>query len=281
MTLDVERFAFLLRQKPICTQSPLKQSLGPDLHRELRVKYKLELGLDLLDDRCANSFNCIAADSGCIGRPLPIDNLILKALNDINVSVTKGIFKGREVYLAKATVTCSGCPFQGQCETSCATQDSFLNRSIKPESNPPESSLVPYEDFERGMYKALTPDDVEHCGVGEWAEYELPLDCLTTKQRQVIEMTLYEGLEQAQIADRIGTTKQDISQTRELAMNTLHEFGRARKILKTHPAPLRIIHYYIHNMSHQEIADLEGKSRSTISMSVSKWAKLNGVIVND
>jgi hypothetical protein len=185
MTDDIRRFGFLLRQLPICTQSPLKLALGPDLHRELRAKYKLELGLDLLDDRCPNSFNCRNIDDECIGRPFPIDNEILKALGTLNVEVSKGIFKGKEVYLAQAIVTCAGCPFAGQCETSCATQDSFLNRNTKPESNPPESSLVPYEDFERGMYKALTPDDVEHCEYGDWKNQTLPLDCLTPKQRQV------------------------------------------------------------------------------------------------
>lgn len=274
MTLDVERFAFLLRQRPICTQSPLKTSLGPDLHRELRAKYKLELGLDLLDDRCPNSFNCIASDSGCIGRPLPIDDSILHALNDINVQVTKGIFKGREVYLAQATVTCSGCPFQGQCETSCATQDSFLNRSIKPESNPPESSLVPYEDFERGMYKALTPDDVEHCGVGEWAEYELPLDCLTPKQRQVIEMTLYEGLEQAQIADRLKISQQAVAKHTKSAMDKLREFGKARKVISEVQLVPRIVRrYYIHNESQSKLSQDYETTQQNISKVISTWRK--------
>lgn len=276
MTVDVERFAFLLRQKPICTQSPLKQALGQDLHRDLRAKYKLELEIDLMEDRCPNSFNCISADSGCIGRPFPIDNDIHKALNSINVDVTKGVFKGREVYLAKATVTCSGCPFQGQCETSCATQDSFLNRSIKPESNPPESSLVPYEDLERGMYKALTPDDVQHCEYGDWVYDVLPLDCLTPKQRQVIEMTLYERLEQAQVAQRLNIRQQVVAKHKQAALTKLEEFGKARKVISNSIlTPKRVLDYYINNMTQQQIATKEGTTRQAVDKFIRNWRESN------
>jgi len=181
MTDDVSRFRFLLRQKPICTQSPIKSALGPEKHRELRAKYKLELGIDLLEDRCPNSFNCRIEGSGCIGRPFPIDPEILQALKTINVTVTTGNYKGKNVYLAEAIVDCSTCPFRVGCENSCPTQDSFLRRSTKPESNPPENSLVPYEDFEKGIYKALEPDSHQHCEYGDWADEELPLDCLTER----------------------------------------------------------------------------------------------------
>jgi predicted DNA-binding protein YlxM (UPF0122 family) len=274
MTDDIRRFGFLLRQLPVCTQSPVKVALGPDIHRELRAKYKLELGIDLLEDRCPNSFNCQMNDDDCIGRPFPIDNQILQALGTLNVEVSKGIFKGREVYLAQATVTCAGCPFSGHCETSCATQDSFLNRSTKPESNPPESSLVPYEDFERGMYKALTPEDVEHCGYGDWKNQTLPLDCLTPKQRQVIEMTYYQGLEQSVVAQEIHTTKQDVSQTIQLALNRLEEFGRARKALhRLSPKP--VVDYYAKNMTQIEISLKYSIDQGNLSKSISKWFTKN------
>lgn len=278
MTDDIRRFGFLLRQVPICTQSPLRTILGPERHRELRAKYKLELGLDLLDDRCSNVFNCKAIDDGCAGRPFPIDDEIRAALDSLNVTVTTGNFKGRDVYFAQAVVTCQGCPFNGQCEAVCATQDSFISRSTKPESNPPESSLVPYEDYEKGMYKALTPEDVEHCSIGEWSREVLPLDCLTPKQRQVIEMTLYEGLEQSVIASRLGTSKQDVSQTYKLAYDRLFEFGRARDTInKSSDSPTVVVEYYVGNMTQSKISSKYSISQSRISQIIAKWRVDNDI----
>jgi len=276
MTDDIRRFGFLLRQQPVCTQSPIKVALGPDRHRELRAKYKLELGIDLLEDRCAAAFNCLLIDSGCIGRPFPIDPEILEALKTLNVDISTGFHKGHEVYLAKATVTCAECPFNGQCITSCATQDSFINRRVKPESNPPESSLVPYEDLERGLYKALTPDDVEHCGYGEWANESLPLDCLSAKQSQVLEMTLYEGLEQAVIAERLNISQQVVAKHKSAALSRVEEFGKARKAIRSlsvvHP---RILDYYVNNLTQQEIADKEGVKQQAVEQSITKWKTRN------
>jgi transcriptional regulator len=279
MTDDIRRFGFLLRQQPVCSQSPVKLYLGADRHRELRAKYKLELGLDLLDDRCANAFNCLLVDEGCIGRPFPLDGEVLQALQTLNVTVTTGIYKGRDVYLAKATVTCSSCPFNGQCTTSCATQDSYLNRRVKPESNPPESSLVPYEDLERGMYRALTPDDVQHCEYGSWANESLPLDCLTSKQRQVVEMTLYRGLDQVVIADILGTTKQDISKSYSLAISRLEEFGKARKVISQGSSMIHPVveDYYVNNLTLQKIADALKVSKQNISQIVSRWKNSVGI----
>ena len=274
MTSDVERFAFLLRQKPICTQSPIKSALGSDRHRELRAEYKLALGVDLMDDRCPNSFNCLSASSGCIGRPFPIDDEVAEALGQINVTVEKGIFKGRQVYLAKAVVTCAGCPFAGKCEISCATQDSFLSRHTRPESNPPENTLVPYDKFEQGMYKALTPDDIEHCDYGDWADEQLPLDCLTGKQRQVIEMTLYEGLEQAEIADRLNIGIPRVSLHLSRAKAKLEEFGKARRAIREAKLiPNVVVEYYVYNKTQSKIAVEHGISQPRVTQILTSWYK--------
>lgn len=272
MTDDIRRFGFLLRQVPICTQSPLRTILGPERHRELRAKYKLELGLDLLDDRCSNVFNCKAIDDGCAGRPFPIDDEIRAALDSLNVTVTTGNFKGRDVYFAQAVVTCQGCPFNGQCEAVCATQDSFISRSTKPESNPPESSLVPYEDYEKGMYKALTPEDVEHCSIGEWSGEVLPLDCLTSKQRQVIEMTLYEGLEQSVIAARMNSSIPTVAIHLKRGLARLEEFGKARKAINSRKLVPEIVrNYYEDNMTLAQIAASTGLSKQNISQKIGRW----------
>lgn len=274
MTQDINRFAFLLRQKPICTQSPIKQALGSERHRELRAHYKLELGIDLLDDRCDNTFNCKTLNQGCAGRPFPKDPEILKALQTLNVTVHDSTHKGREVYKAEAIVECNKCPFRVGCEASCATQDSYLRRNIKPESNPPENTLVPYDDFEKGMYKALSQAYVEHCSYGEWVEEDLPLDCLSHQQRRVMEMVI-EGLEQPVIAHKLGIGQQRVSTHKARAIARMTEFGRARKVIQEKGAPQRVVDYYVNNLTQQEIATKEQVERSTIAKSLNSWLKLN------
>tara|TARA_R100001086_G_scaffold242322_1_gene169930 strand:+ start:2383 stop:3219 length:837 start_codon:yes stop_codon:yes gene_type:complete len=275
MTHDVKRFTFLIKQKPICTQSPIKTFLGDEKHRELRAKYKLELGLDLLDDRCPNAFNCKTVNSGCIGRPFPIDSEIKEALESINVSITTGNYKGKKVYLAEAIVDCTTCPFRVGCEASCPTQDSFLRRNTKPESNPPESSLVPYDDFEKGIYKALDANAMQHCAYGDWIEESLPLDCLTERQREVMDMYL-KDIEQPIIAARLGISQPVVSKHISASKSKLEEFGKARKAIKESiSVPKIVVDYYVNNMNHQDISDKEGVSRSLITKSINNWYNSN------
>lgn len=272
MTDDIKRFEFLLGQKPICTQSPIKSFLGPDKHRELRAKYKIELGLDLLDDRCDNVFNCKSANQGCIGRPFPIDPNIYQALMSINVDISVETHRGVEVYLARAVVECYKCPFREGCEEVCASQDSYLRRNTHPDSNPPDNRLVPYDAFENGKYKALPPEVLEHCEYGDWVNESLPLDCLSHNQRQVIEMTVYQSLEQPIIADIMRISIPRVSQLKAKALSRLTEFGRARKVIvESGSISSRVLDYYLNNLTHQEIADKEGVSRSAVTMSINKW----------
>lgn len=276
MTSDVDRFTFLLKQKPICTQTPLKSYLGAEEHRELRAKYKLELGFDLMDDRCPVSFNCKSINSGCIGRPFPFDDRIREALESINVDISIGEYKGIKVYLAKAIVLCDNCPFKASCDSSCATQDSYVRRSVRPESNPPESSLVPYDDFERGIYKALDEAYTQHCEYGDWINETLPMDCLTPRQREVMEMTLYEGLDQVTIAYRLGIGQDVVSRHKSSAISKMTEFGKARKVLSgLRLIPRSVLDYYVNNLTQQEIADKLGRDRSTVAKNIQKWYKDN------
>lgn len=276
MTDDVKRFTFLLGQKPICTQSPIKTFLGAERHRELRAKYKLELGLDLLDDRCGNVFNCKSLDQGCIGRPFPLDDEIYQALQSINVTVTTGNYKGKDVYLAKAIVDCTTCPFRVGCETSCPTQDSFLRRNTRPESNPPESSLVPYDDFEKGIYKALEANAMQHCEYGDWMDESLPLDCLSDRQLEVMERVLYKNLEYSEIADELGIGIPRVSTHVKRAKARLEEFGKARKAIKqSKSVPRSVLYYYVSNLTQQEIADKVGVDRTTITKLINNWYNSN------
>lgn len=281
MTDDVKLYGFLLGQKPICTQSPIKTALGPERHRELRAKYKLELGIDLLDDRCDNVFNCKIKGSGCIGRPFPVDPEIKEALSTINVNVTEGVHKGRDVYFAEAVVDCSQCPFQQDCEAPCASLDSFLKRRVAPDPSPKSNMLVSYDDYEKGMFGPVHHDierETTYTPNNDWADQQLPLDCLTSKQRQVLEMTLYDNLEQPVIAHKMNITKQRVSRLLQSAKSRLEEFGKARKVIKeSNLVPKRVIEYYINNLTQQEIADKEDVSKQYISDYINKWRESNGL----
>lgn len=276
MTDDVKRFTFLLKQKPICTQSPIKTFLGAERHRELRAKYKLELGLDILEDRCGNVFNCKSLDQGCIGRPFPLDGEIYQALQSINVDITTGNYKGKDVYLAKAIVDCTTCPFRVGCETSCPTQDSFLRRNTRPESNPPENSLVPYDDFEKGIYKALEANAMQHCEYGDWMDESLPLDCLDSFNREVMEMRLYDNLSQVEISSKLGISQQRVSKIIKSSTERLKEFGLARKAIKESKlVPRSALYYYINNLTQQEIADKMEVTQQYISKLIKEWYNSN------
>lgn len=274
MTLEARRFAFLLRQKPICTQPVLRSALGSDLHRELRAKYKLELGVDLMGDKCASSFNCIAQDSGCIGRPFPIDEQIEEALKSMNVEVERGIFKGREVLLAKATVDCSSCPFRDGCESPCATQESYLKRSVSPDFSPKTNMTVNFESFEQGLHgnlKRLIDEIDEEDTDSTWRSESLPLDCLTPNQRLVVEGVIYEGKTQIQLSHELGISQQAVSNHYDAAISRLSEFAKARQIIKEHGCTLRIARYYLHNLTQDEIAQIEGVSQQAITQTITKW----------
>lgn len=281
MTIDVERFAFLLLQLPACTQSPVKVALGVDLHRELRAKYKLELGLDLMDDKCGNIFNCILEGSGCIGRPMPLDDQIYKALKSSNCEITTGNHKGREVYLVKST-TCVDCPFKVGCASPCATQESYLKRSIRADLSPREPMLVSFDDYEEGKLGLLAytlPPETEETEIDySWINESLPMDCLTSKQRQVIEMIKFKDLTQVETAGRLGISKQAVSQSLELAENRLREFALARRAIKSlKNVPRRIKLYYIKNLTEQEIADKLNVLQQSVNTTLRNWRDKNGI----
>jgi RNA polymerase sigma factor (sigma-70 family) len=279
MTIDVERFAFLLLQLPACTQSPVKVVLGSDLHRELRAKYKLELGLDLMDDKCGNIFNCILQGSGCIGRPMPLDDQIFKALKASNCEVTTGNHKGREVYLAKS-ITCGDCPFNVNCDSPCATQESYLKRSIRSDQSPREPMLVSFDDYEEGKLGLLAytlPPETEVTEMDySWMNETLPMDCLSPKQRQVIEMIRFKDLTQVETAGRLGIDQSVVSRQLKLAEDRLREFALARKILKN-KLDKRAVLYYIDNKSQEEIAEMECVKQNTISEHLTKWRLDSGL----
>lgn len=281
MTIDVERFAFLLRQTPNCTQSPVKIALGVDLHRELRARYKLELGHDLLDDKCANIFNCLIGGGECIGRPLPLDKQIKDAVTLSNCELTIGNYKGKEVYLVKS-VTCVNCPFKVGCDSPCATQESFLKRSIKPDMSPKSQMTVNFEDYESGKYGPLLHIDMsdveDNPSDYSWRVESLPLDCLSPQQRQVIEMITFKNMTQIEIADKLKISQQQVSDQATLAQSRLKKFGLARKVIKeSKSTPSRVKLYYIKNLTEQEIADKLKIHQSSVSRTLKSWRTKHGI----
>jgi DNA-binding transcriptional regulator LsrR (DeoR family) len=85
-------------------------------------------------------------------------------------------------------------------------------------------------------------------------------------------MTVYQGLDQVVIADKLNITQQVVAKHLKSALDRLSEFGRARKALRdSKVVPQRLVDYYINNMTQQDIADKEGVKQHTISESISKW----------
>lgn len=286
MKTDDKLYKFLLNQKPICTESPLKHLLGSELHVKLRAKYKLELELDLLTDRCPNTWNCVKTNfSGeCIGRPFPKDPKILKALKSINLDIEETSFKGVPVLMAKAIVGCSGCPLKESCSNPCPTVESYTNRSTTPDYSPTVDMCINLEEWEAGKY-GPTITSIGNYEVSEFKEYlehdsepskELPLDCLTDQQRKIVEMILYEGLEQMFIAKRLGCSQQHISNQYKAAITKMTEFALVREVIsKIDSVPGRVRLYYIENKTQQEIADMEGISQDSISKYIDRWKLSN------
>ena len=279
MTQDVERFAFLIRQRPVCTQSPLVALLGSERHRELLAKYKLELGIDLLADRCPNSFNCISAQAGCIGRPFPLDVEIAQALSKLNIAVKKGVFKGREVYLGVAIVDCSTCPFVVGCASACATQEAYLKKATRPDLSPKGPQLVSIEKYEQGAYGVVLDLTIEnHIEEPDrsWVDETLPLDCLSDKQREVVELSIYEGLDQIVIADKLGLKQHTVSNCLSSALLRLSEFGRVRKVIQGLPSvPMEVTEYYLNNLSQEDIASKYNRKQGNVSNTISTWIGRN------
>lgn len=280
MTNNVEKFEFLLRQKPSCTQSPIKSILGAAKYKDLRAKYKLELGIDLLDDRCPNSFNCITSGNGCIGRPFPIDPDIRQSLLSINVETTTDTFKGRAVYIAKSIVTCSECPLFNECQSTCVTQESYLKRTIQPDFSPKGPMLVNIDKYEQGIYGSnidLTSEyNLDYDG--SWKTESLPLDCLSDRQREIIDMNLYQGLDQVTIAHRLNIQQHTVSKHLSSSISKLKEVGKARKVIKSSDStPSIVIDFYVNNKTHEEIAYVNDISRSYVTKIINKWKENNNM----
>lgn len=274
MTDSLKMYEFLLGQKPICTQTPIKYIIGREKYRELRAQYKAELDIDLLADRCDNTFNCKAVNTGCIGRPFPKDTLIYQALKQINVDISEGTHKGKDVYFAKATVDCADCPFKADCENPCVTQDSYIRRSMKPDLSPQGDMLVSYDDYEAGLLGPALIQATEDNSVPtdmSWVDKTLPLDCLTNQQLRIVEGITNDGKTNLEMAKEIGCYPSLISRQYDNAVTKMADFGKARLAIKEHGAPERVKLYYIYNFTHREIADKESCGRSSITMSINKW----------
>lgn len=272
MTDSVKIYEFLLGQRPICSQFPFKQEMG-DNYAKLRLKYKHEYGFDIMAGKCSNVFNCVGMDLGCIGRPIPKDDNIKSYFENINVEITESTHKGKDVYLVKSIVACSGCPFKASCENTCPTQQNYIERSIKPTQDAMQQDLMDYDHWESTgrQLRMLTYDDIEESEIGDWANESLPWDCLSSRQRECLHLSMYGGMTQGDIAYKLGISREAVSKHTILATSKLREWGLARKMIESYGAPLRVIRYYIHNMKHQEIADLEGTSRTSVTMSINKW----------
>ena len=129
----------------------------------------------------------------------------MELLQSINVEVVEGTHKGQDVYLAKTNVDCSNCPFNSLCEDPCPTVQSYFERRMKPKQDAMSKGLVDFdawEKFGRVEYDRLVEADSisEPAEVGDWIDEKLPWDCLSDRQRQCLQMKLYRGMTNREIA---------------------------------------------------------------------------------
>lgn len=279
MTDDVDFYGFLLAQQPICTQSPLKRELGPELHSKLRAKCNLELGMDLLADKCHSMLLCNVTNDKCIGRPLPDYPEVREALRSLKMPFRESEYRSVGVLMVSTRIDCDKCPFEAICTTPCASQESFMRKKLRDTFEPKEHMLVPYEDFERGKYKALDEYAFEHCELDSaWMDQKLPLDCLTDMQRKVMELTLWERLSQTEVGHKLNIGQPRVALHISRSTEKMYEYGLARKAIREALyVPRRVVDYYVGNMTHQEIANKETKDRSVISKFINKWRDDNGI----
>lgn len=276
MNNDIEIFEFLLKQKPICSQFPLKSELGED-YEYLRLKYKSEYGFDMLDNRCSNTANCKITNKGCIGRPFPKDDLIKEGLKDLNVEVTVGTHRGKEVYMAKAIVDCHNCPLQLNCENTCLTQHSYIERRVRPDREPRTSNLIPYDEWERdGMKDMLDPEELYYDNSSTWANEEIPWDCLTKKQYQCLDLSLNRGYTYKEISFALNIGSSSVQSHIERAKCKLKEWGLARKALKQEFNKYAN-EYYNHNKTQKTIAEEYNVRADTVNKSINHWKYKNNV----
>lgn len=271
-----EYYNFLLNQRPVCTQSPLKVLLGTEMHKELRSKYNNEYGFDILADRCPNTFLCKLKNQECIGRPFPVDSLIEECFKSNNMTYSKGVFRGFDVFYLKTQVECSTCPFKSICDNPCASQESYMKRRINPDMEPRDHMLVPYEDYESGKYRALDSRDQEYCKSGEWSHFSIPWDCLTDRQRQCLEMKVLENLTHSRIGYLLGISSQAVDIHIKYAKKKLEEYGKARSIIFSSEQPNpRVVDYYVNNLTNKQIASKEGSTEYAIEQFLYRWKKSN------
>ena len=112
-------------QKPICTSVPFLDDFEGGLkdYRALAKRCVEEFNENLLGKLCCRHTDCTTE---CLGRPIPKYTELEKfILNTPNVS--HGIYKGKEVWLVKATM-CRDCPFHNICTKTCDTVEDFLNK---------------------------------------------------------------------------------------------------------------------------------------------------------
>lgn len=278
MADEVSKFTFLIQQKPVCTQSPIKGFLGRERHRELRAKYKAELGIDLMDDRCDAVFTCRVAGIGCIGRPFPRDLEIKQALDSLNVVVSEGQHKGVDVYFAKALVDCSECPLKDNCDTPCASQESYVRRALKPDLSPKDHMLVSYDDYEAGKFGPVidyTPRESDIEPDFSWQYEKLPLDCLSHQQREIVGRIIYKGQDQVRVSCEMNLDKSLVNRQYQASLDRMSEFGKARNLIEEHGASTRVKMYYIDCKTQQEIAEVEGVSKQSVNKSLSTWKELH------
>jgi len=195
---------------------------------------------NLLARRCSKADFCT---SECLGRPIPMYPE-LRASASLLEGLEVGLYKGKEVWLLKAT-QCDSCPFKEDCDTMCGTMSDFLDKDL-PQASPSIERTqeyveeVVYEEAELATWK------------GKYSREDIPWDILNEQQRKIVELRTLYCKDWDYIGREVGITRQVCSKIFKRAIRKLKRSGR---LIKAKDNNAISQDYHVKGMSVKEIAE--------------------------
>lgn len=273
---------YLIKQQPICTTSPLRGRIKPEEYYKLRAKCIKDYGQNLLDDGCANAFNCITTGE-CIGRPLPDYPEVRSALKHLDM--TEGEYKGKPVIYLKVHVKCDTCPFRSNCTEVCGALNDHFNRRDPLKEPIYDSNTDSLSDVTANYLDKLSYD--MYCSPTEspnivqgvrWTTEDMAWDALSDQQRTALEYRFMDGLEQAEIAERMGLNQKTVHEYLESGLARMRKFTQARLAIKAEPKTHWVIKaYFVHNKTQAQIAKKAKKSQQWVNKVMTQWVMVMGI----
>lgn len=220
---------FLVSQKPLCLSLPFyKELVNHNLYYKLAERSERDFqGRNMFEQICPKATIC---DAKCMGRPVPMYPELEHIIQKYNPSI--GLWNNIPVWLLSID-TCTTCPFVAQCTKVCPSMGAFTDRNKSTEDYYVESSSDLEILSEQWMEKLYLAEEEEG-----WIDRmkltadDIAWDALTEPQKAAIVLVQIKGLSFEQAANKLGIYKRSVQKSLESGMETLKEYGLARRALK-------------------------------------------------